>query len=456
MALISKAAAAAVAGSVARKTGYRFYIMFMLFFITTINYADRSTLSITGAAIKNDLRLDNVTLGYLFSAFAWSYTLAQLPGGWLLDKIGYRKAYFFSLLFWAMFTFTMGFCASLPITWAIAGLFVLRVVIGAAEAPIFPANNRANLIWFPRSERGTTAAVFTASQYFAKVCFAPLMGFITQYAGWPYVYWLMGVLGVMTAVLALKSMAAPGENRGCNQAERDYIEAGGGQVGLDSTAGTGPGMDWPQAWCELKVLARNRMMIGIMLAQYCLATLTAFFLTWLPLYLIEDRHMSIAKAGVVAAIPALTGFFGGVLGGVLSDRLLASGGSITFARKFPIVLGMLISVCILLCNYLDNELWIITAMAVAFFGKALGTQGWSVLGEVAPYRSVGMAASLLNGFGSIASIISPIVIGYLIQATGNFQWAFLFVALHGLVAALLYLCVVGPIKRIELNPRSTP
>lgn len=438
----------------AKATRVRYGIMAMLFFMTAMNYADRATLSITGVAIQQTMGISSITLGYLFSAFAWTYVLAQIPGGRLLDRYGSKRIYAVSFALWSALTFTMGFVIGLPAAVGIGALFVLRVLIGIAEAPAFPANSRVVATWFPASERGTTSALFTSSSYFAKVIFAPLMGWITQTFGWQYVYLLMGTLGFAMMLVWLKVIHAPRQHPRMNKAELDYIIDGGAVVDMDSPENTqrkkgeqGSVMTWP----AIREIVSNRMMAGIFLGQYCVTTLTYFFLTWFPIYLVQDRGMSILKAGIVAAIPAIAGFLGGVLGGVVSDWLLKRGYSLSAARKIPLVAGMLLCTAMIVCNYIDTEWLVVAIMAASFFGKGFGAQGWGVMSDVVPKEASGLAGSLFNGFGNIAGIITPIIIGYLVSDAGNFSIALMFIAAHALGAILCYLVLVGKIQRLQLK-----
>src|ERR1035437_6377924 len=114
----------------------------MLLITTTINYADRTGISIAGPEMKQARQLSPVGLGYIFSAFGWSYVAAQLPGGWLLDKFGSKMTYFFSIFFWSLFTLLQGSVGFLVGGAAVAALFTLRLLVGAAEAPSFPGNSR--------------------------------------------------------------------------------------------------------------------------------------------------------------------------------------------------------------------------------------------------------------------------------------------------------------------------
>ncbi|CAB3802498.1 putative glucarate transporter [Paraburkholderia caffeinitolerans] len=454
------ATAGDIAGSYAGRSKARFLIVFMLFLVTTVNYADRATLSITGTSIQHALGISPVAMGYIFSSFAWAYVIAQIPGGWLLDRFGSRRVYACSIFFWSVLTALQGFVAALPVGLAIVTLFVLRFLVGAAEAPAFPGNSRLTATWFPTAERGTASAIFNSSQYFAAVLFTPIMGWITHEYGWPHVYFAMGALGVVVTGIWLKTVYAPRQHPLVNEAEVRYIADNGAMVDLEDkqlarqrraeqkhTENQGS-----QGRAVLAQLLKSRMMLGVFIAQYCITTLTYFFLTWFPIYLVQERHMSILKAGFVASIPAIAGFLGGVLGGVISDRLMKLGLSTSIARKVPIVVGLLLSTCMIVCNYVDNQWLVVGIMAAAFFGKGIGALGWAVVSDTAPKQASGLCAALFNTFGNTAGITTPIVIGYLVQGTGSFAAALVFVSANALIAIVCYLFVVGKIQRFELKP----
>lgn len=201
----------------------------------------------------------------------------------------------------------------------------------------------------------------------------------------------------------------------------------------------------------VRQLLTNRMMLGVFFGQYFLNTITWFFLTWFPIYLVQDKGMSILKVGFVASIPALFGFAGGVLGGLFSDYLIGRGCTLTFARKLPIVLGMLLASSIILCNYTASTPLVITLMALAFFGKGFGALGWPVISDVAPKEIVGLCGGVFNVFGNVASIATPLVIGYIVSELHSFNGALIFVGGSALMMMVCYLFVVGDIKRMELQ-----
>jgi ACS family glucarate transporter-like MFS transporter len=244
-------------------------------------------------------------------------------------------------------------------------------------------------------------------------------------------------------------------------AELSYISSGGAIVDADkqararkqagaATAAPGPNLR------GLATLLKSRMMWGIFLGQYTINTLTYFFITWFPVYLVQQRGMSILNAGLIASIPALCGFAGGILGGVWSDALLKRGTSLTVARKTPIVFGMLLSTVMVACNYVDTPWLVVAFMAVAFLGKGIGALGWAVVSDTVPKQIAGLSGALFNTFGNLSSISTPIVIGYIVHATGSFDGALVFVGANALVATLSYLVITGEIKRLELAPAARP
>lgn len=435
-----------------KPTRARYLIVLVLFVVTTINYADRATLSIVGTDLARDLALDSVTLGYLLSAFSITYVALQIPGGWLLDRFGSILVYRWSILLWSLFTVLQGFVHFLGTArLAVPTLFGLRTVLGAAESPSFPANSRIVAGWFPAAERGTASAVFNSAQYFSTVLFYPIMGAITHHLGWQYVFWLMGGLGIVLGAFWTRLIYSPREHPRANAAEVALIEKGGGLVDIDRRAVDGTPRTSTFRWSHVGEMLTSRMLLGIFFGQYCINVLTWFFLTWFPIYLVKDRGMTILKVGFVAVLPALCGFLGGILGGLVSDALLRRGWSLSAARKLPIVAGLLLATTIVGCNYVEAEWAVIFFMSLAFFGKGIGALGWALMSDVAPKQAVGLAGGIFNTFGNLAGIITPIVIGHILQHTGSFNGALLYVGTHALLAVASFVVVVGTIRRVELR-----
>lgn len=440
-----------VAGETMRRTNVRYLVLVMIFIITSLNYADRASLSITASTMRAEFGINAIKMGYIFSAFGLTYVLAQLPSGWLLDRFGARRVYALSLFFWSLFTLLQGGVGVVGGAAAvIPALIALRCLVGLAEAPAFPANAKVVASWFPASERGTASAVVTSATYFAAAVFTPAMAWLTHMSGWRNVYLCFGVGGMLLALLWLKLMRDPVAHPRVNLAELEHISRGGGLIdakaqktaehrGIKTTVGI---------VCQLM---SRRMLLGIYLGQYCVNVLLYFFLTWFPIYLVQSRGMSILQAGIVTILPAVFGFAGGVAGGAFSDMLLRKGHSLTFARKLPIIAGMVLSMSMIVCNYVSADAAIVALMILSYFGKGFGGLGWAVISDVAPKEAVGVLGAIFNTFGNIAGIVTPIVIGYIVETTKSFNGALIFVSANALVAILSYAIIVKDIRRVNLK-----
>ena len=415
----------------------------VLFVVTTVTFADRATLSMAAPAMGKDLGLDPVAMGYAFSAFGWSYAALQIPGGWLLDRFGSWLVYGVGLFFRSLFSFLQGAVGCFAGTAAFVSLFSLRFGMGIGEAPAFPANSRITAMWFPTHERGFASAVFNSAQYFALALFCPLLGWILAVFGWQHVFYVMGLAGMLLALLWWKVIRSPRNHPGVNRAELEYIKGGGGLAGMEARKTA-------IKWSQVRALISNRMMIGVCIGQFCLNTITWFFLTWFPTYLVHAKGLTILKVGMIASIPALAGFAGGLLGGWVSDLMLKRGTTLTAARKTPIILGLILSGSIILANYVSAQWAIIAIMSLAFFSKGFGALGWVVISDASPKEMVGLSGGIFNFAGNLASIVTPIVIGYILEKTGSFNDALIFVGSMGILGALSYLFIVGKIERLEL------
>ncbi|MGC2400301.1 MAG: MFS transporter [Acidobacteriaceae bacterium] len=431
-----------------KPTHVRYLIISILFAVSCFSYGDRMALSIAGTAMSRDISLDPVRMGYLFSGFSWAYVLGQLPSGALLDRFGSKRVYGIGIVLWSVCALLTGFTGYLAAGAAFAAIFVLRLVAGFAQAPVFPGNGRIVASWFPTSERGLASAIFNTSQYFAMMVIAPILGWFTHAAGWKSAFWFMGALGFVLVLVWVKCIHDVKDHPRISPAEVEYIEHGGGLVNVDRVRASKGSL---LTWSVVKELLSHRMLVGIYLGQYCITTLTWFFLTWFPVYLAEARHLSIMKVGFAVALPSLCGGTGGILGGVVSDRLLRAGYSLSFARKAPIMAGMALSVTMIGCNYAPAQSVMLLLMSLSFFGKGFGSLGWTVVSDTSPKDLVGLNGALFNLIGNLAGITTPIIIGYLVKRTGSFNEVLVFVGATALCAIISYGPIVGEIKRLEFR-----
>ncbi|ANN76073.1 MFS transporter [Bordetella flabilis] len=423
----------------AHATRSRYLIMVMLFITVVINYLDRSNLSIAAPALKDEFGLDTVHEGLILSAFGWTYAAMQIPGGWLVDRVAPRFLYAIALILWSAATLFMGFAGSF------VTLFVLRLAVGALEAPAYPINNRVVTTWFPERERATAIGFYTSGQFVGLAFLTPVLAWLQHHYGWHMVFVSTGLIGIVWGVLWFMIYREPRQFRGANEAEIELIRQGGGVVDLERRVTE---KKTPFAWADLGLVMSRRKLWGVYLGQFCLTSTLWFFLTWFPTYLVKYRGMDFIKSGFLASVPFLAAFVGVLCSGVLSDWLIRRGATLGVARKLPIILGLLISTSMIGANYTDSTGWVIFFLALAFFGNGLASITWSLVSTLAPVRLLGLTGGVFNFIGNLSSICTPIVIGFLVSQD-NFAPAIVYVASLALLGALSYILLVGKVERIE-------
>lgn len=434
-----------------KRTNVRFYVVLMVLITGIILFADRNLLPTIAKPLMHALDISPATLGWIFSCFSIVYVACQIPGGWLLDRFGSRKIVTLSFVGMAIVNILQGFVTFYSGVWVLISFCILRGVIGFLETPGVPAFIRVITTWCPLKEKGLAGSLAGAAQYMAVFVFVPFFAWFASAYNFQELFFVIGILELLIAWLFYKSTPAPAHHRKVNQAELDYIREGGGLPDMDIKKKENEAQKVVQ-WTDIKAFITNRQTIGIFISQYCFNCLAFFFLSWFPMYLMTERGIDIKATGILVAIPAFGAFVGGLSSGALSDFLMRKTSSLTISRKTPIYIGMLCSFSMFFCNYVDSIYLVVALMTLAYFGKGCSTLGWVILTDVAPKKIIGTAGGIFNAFGNISTIVTPIVIGYIVNYTGSFTWALIFVSAHALLALLSYLVIVGPIKRIEVDP----
>ncbi|TCK21481.1 MFS transporter [Pseudonocardia endophytica] len=422
-----------------RPTRVRYRMLGLVLIVTAINYLDRTVLSIAMPSIRTEFGLTGTEAGLILSAFSWAYVLCQIPGGWLLDRYGARIVYGISILSWSIATGAMALAGGF------AGLFGLRIALGVAEAPSFPANNKLVTAWFPSSERARATAVYNSGNFIGLALFMPVLAWLVATYTWHVVFLLTGLVGVVISALWFRfARNKPADHPGVNAAETEL-----------TAADAAPQQPRRATWQDLRYLLRKRRMLGMYLAQFCTNGVMWFFLTWFPTYLVQEKGMSFVKAGFLASLPYLAALVGVLFSGTLSDWLLRSGRSRTFARKLPMMIGFAGSSLIILANYTDAPGLVITVMAVAFFAQGMSAIGWTLASEVAPVRMMGLSGGVFGFFTNLGGAIVPIVIGIILDATGSFNGALVFVGALGALGFLAFLVIIDRVERLDPDRPST-
>jgi ACS family D-galactonate transporter-like MFS transporter len=446
--LIDRNAPAARAEDAPRRSKARYWILGLLAVGTMINYLDRTVLGIAAPQLTKELGINATLMGVVFSAFSWSYAVAQIPGGVLLDRLGSKLTYFLAMTLWSACTLAQGLVNS------VSALFACRIGLGVAESPCFPTNSRVVATWFPQHERAFATGTYTVGEYIGLAFFSPLLFALMGAWGWRWLFYVVGGAGIAFGFIWWIFYREPHDHPAANRAEIDYIEAGGGLVNHQSRAGTAKdvrgasqkGFDWRTAGR----LMRHRQLAGICLGQFAGNSTLVFFLTWFPTYLATERHMGWLKIGFFAIMPFIAASVGVMFGGIFSDWMLRRSFSVNVARKLPIIAGLLLASVIVVANFVESNVAVIAILSVAFFAQGMAALGWTLVSDIAPAGMLGLTGGIFNFAANLAGIVTPLVIGLIVAATGSFVWALVFIGIIALIGAMSYIFVVGDIKRIEL------
>jgi MFS transporter, ACS family, D-galactonate transporter len=423
--------------SSSKPTRVRYFMLFLICILTAVNYLDRANLAVAAPAIQKELNLSPIYLGFLFSAFAWTYAAMQIPCGILVDRLGNRLTYSLALCGWSLATGLMALCSS------IGALISTRCVIGLFEAPSIPTNSRIVTTWFPRRERGLAIGYYTGSEYIGLAFCTSLLAWLLVNFGWHSIFYVTGGLGLLLTLVWATLYRDPKKSSKVNATELALIREGDG---LADTTSAGRKFTLR----HLFQFFSYRQFLGLYIGQFSVSCTTWFFLTWFPSYLVTGKHLALSKLGFYASIPFIGAIFGVLVGGKWSDWMISKGYSVAMSRKLPVVVGFLLSSLIIGANYASSINAIIVFMTAAIFGQAIAsTVSWALFSEIAPKDFLGIGGGALNFCSNLASVITPIVIGVIFSRTHSFAAALVFVGGVAICGALAYMFVIGRVYRIE-------
>ncbi|WP_459622305.1 MFS transporter [Burkholderia sp. 3C] len=418
----------------------RWAMILMCFLANVINFVDRANLAIAAPSIRADLGLDAVGMGFVLSAFFWTYAFLQLPAGWFIDKVGVRIALALAVGWWSVFTVATGAARGL------GQLVGMRLMLGAGEAAAIPSFAKVAFNWFPRRERGLASSIFDSGSRVGSALSLPLVAWLISQVGWRGSFIVTGSLGIVWAAAWWFIYRDPERYRGIAPdavaallAERAGVPAGGRTAAQAEAAAR-------VSWLDL---FRYRTIWGMMIGLFCLNFAIYFFITWFPSYLLQSRGFSLASLGTLGMLPALVAIPGGWLGGYVSDALFRRGWSATAARKTCLVGGMLASSSIAVSALVDSTGWCLALFALSYAGLSFaGANVWTLVGEVAPTPAhVASIGGIQNFAGNLAGIFITTFTGLMLSITrGSFVVPLVAAGVLCVVGALSYLFLVGRVE----------
>jgi ACS family D-galactonate transporter-like MFS transporter len=400
-----------------------------------VSFLDRINLSIAGPQLQKALNIGPDGLGYLLSAYGWTYTVLQIPVGLLVDRLGVTRVGRWGSLLW---TFASAITAAATGFW---GIVAARFLLGIAEAPSFPVVSKATGHWFPRNERARATAIFDAAAKFSNVLGIPVIAFAVVRFGWRWGFVISSAISLVYFFAFVLIYRDPSADKKLTPGEHRYILDGGAVP--EGVSGDRPlGM--------LGYLLKQPKIWGLAIGFGAYGYSFYLFLTWLPSYLVSTSGMSVLRSATYTMTPwAVATVTDLVVGGWLIDALIARGRDETRVRKVVLIGGMLLGLAVIGATRTANPVWAIFWISISLGGLAAAAPvGWSLPSLIAPKGGVGTVGGIMNFAVNLMGIAAPIATGLIVKATHSFVGAFLAAAAILVVGILAFIFLLGRIEQM--------
>ena len=420
-----------------KTTRRRYWVFFLLFLFNLIAYVDRVNMSVAGKPIAQEFGLSPVALGYLFSSFLWAYVLMMLPGGRLIDRWGAHIIASVATAVWSAAQMATGLASSF------AAMLVTRLGLGVGEAPFAPVTYRSVRTWAPYTERGTAIGAISAGSSLGLALGAPLVAWLIEVASWRWSFIITGAVGFVWVAVWLALVSTPEKTRWLPQAERQRIfaerDAG---IALPSHDGVG-----------YLGLIRSPAMWGLFVSQGCLVYSVYLYMTWLPNYLQTARRLSLVGSGIYTSIPFLAASIVNIIANWCGDRLLSAEAVRSGKRRFLVALCLLLTAAGLLIPFAQSLTAVVVLVSIAAsFGNVGPAANGALVGDLLRSPAdAGRAFAFLVLGGNTFGLLAPIVTGYIVNATGSFNSAFMLAGTLALIGAVVSLALARtPIGEVRI------
>lgn len=415
--------------------GLRWWIVGLVFLATLINYIDRLTLSVLGPVITKDLGLSNTEFGGIVVWFLLAYTISQGVSGKLYDRIGTRLGFMLSITVWSIAAMAHAFARG------VVSLSACRFFLGLGEAGNWPGAAKAIAEWFPVRQRAFAMAIFNSGAALGSVIAPPLIVFLALQYGWQATFLVTGALGFAWLALWALFYRAPGEHPWLTREEHKLIREGQHEV-ADAAA---PAPRW-------RDLLRHRQTWSIVAARFLCDPVWWLYITWLPLYLANERGFSLKEIALFAWVPYVAADAGSLLGGWFSGHLIARGWSVDRARKAVIVAGATLMLAGAGAGFVTSPFAALALIGVVLFGFQVWINNVQTLpSDFFPSRAVASVAGLGGVGAGCGSMIFIFTTGWVVD---HFSYTPILVtaALLAPLGTLALFWLAGPIRRVALQP----
>jgi MFS family permease len=400
-------------------------VLVLLCLMYAITYIDRVNVSTAAPVFGKELGLSNTQIGLVFSAFAYPYLIFQVLGGWLGDRYGARLALTVCALIWALSTLWAGFVTSL------SGMLLARLALGFGEGATFPVATRAMSDWTPASGRGFAQGITHAAARLGNALTPPLVAWLIAIWTWRGSFVALGLISLAWALVwGVFFRDSPAEHRSITEQDLKRL----------------PPFRPREERLRVKVpwMRLTRRMLPVTFVYFCYGWTLWLYLAWIPLFFLNSYKLNLRDSALFAAGVFFGGVAGDTLGGVVSDRIYERTGNRNRARRNLVVFGFLASLAFMVpILFVHNVTVAALCLSAAFFFSEF-TVGpmWAIPMDIAP-RFSGSASGLMNTGSAFAAIVSPLIAGYVIDRTGNWELPFV-----GSIVLLL----IGSMMAFRMKP----
>lgn len=409
-----------------KESKYRWLVLALAFLSVVLTFIDRVNLSAAAPGMMKEFKWSPAVMGIVLSTFAWTYMLAQIPGGFLVDRFGLKKVFGWSFTFWGVISM---------LTATVRGVFSLslwRGLLGLSEAPLYPGLVRLLFIWFKNNDRAFAMTIIGVGLNVGLAVGAKLSTTIVHYYGWRIMFIFTGLISLIIVpiwVFLYRELSSLSKSKTVSKA----VEKPGERL------------KWYHLLKERNVLA---LTIGYFGSNYGLY----LFITWLPSYFVKQWHFSLIKSGTFTAVVFLAGLIGKPFLGWLSGHLIRRGWSVTASRKTMLASLILLGTSIGIVAIAPNPILAAVLLTVSeTTSQASGAICWATAADIAPKRLAAQMGGVLNLAAGLAGIMAPIVTGFILAATGSFHWPLLVAAIVMVISAVSYVFVLGKVEPIDLK-----
>ncbi|MED4226614.1 MFS transporter [Neobacillus cucumis] len=428
-----------------QKSSYRWVVLLVIFGVYLVCMADRTNIGVVLPFIKEEFTLNNFQAGAIASFFFLGYALTQIPAGFLLGKKGTRGVATIAILAFSVVTFLLGTVKNAT------ALVLLRLGLGVAEGPAPVSLTSTINQWFPAKEKATATGVYIASTQLAPIIVPIIAAWIAVEHGWRSVFMWFAVPGILMAIVwYLFVRSKPEDSPQVSEAELNYIRQSEEAVKVKEGGRTSLGwIDKLIRYQKVETLTTNKSIYkswniwGNTLSYFFMNSVLYGMLTWVPMYLVNAKGYSIMKMGFLASTPAIGGLVGAILGGIISDRVFLK------RRKPTMLLTALLTAVMMLVviNIPNSPILVALCLGLSGFFLNIGWPAFTAYPMGLTNRDTyPVAIATVNSGGNLGGFFSPMIVGAILDATGNYNLAFGFFGVLLILGFVVILSLKEPVQ----------